>query len=57
MELKGERLPTRATAARMALRRAIRPAGEGFGRHTYDYHSITGWCPTPVLRCGAVVLR
>jgi AraC family transcriptional regulator len=44
MDMKGEALPTPATAARLAegvtLQRAIRPAGEGFGRHTHDYHSI-----------------
>lgn len=45
MDVKGETLPTPTTAARLAegvaLIRAIRPAGEGVGGHTHDYHSIT----------------
>lgn len=49
--MKGETLPTPATAARLAegvaLARTTRPAGEGFGRHTHDYHSITVLLSSP----------
>lgn len=49
--MQGETLPMPTTAARLAegvaLRRAVRPAGEGFGRHTHDYHSITVLLSSP----------
>lgn len=51
MEMKGETLPTPTTAARLAegvaVQRGIRPAGEGFGRHTHDFHSITVLLSSP----------
>jgi AraC family transcriptional regulator len=49
--MNSETLPTPATAARLAqgvtLQRAIRAAGEGVGRHTHDYHSITVLLSSP----------
>jgi AraC family transcriptional regulator len=49
--MKGDTLPTPDGVARLAegvsLQRAIRPAGEGFGRHTHDYHSITVLLSSP----------
>ena len=49
--MKNETLPTPATAARLAegvaVRRAVRPAGEGFGRHTHDYHAVTVLLSSP----------
>lgn len=51
MDMRGETLPTPATVARLAdgvaLQRAVRPAGEGFGRHTHDYHSVTVLLSSP----------
>ncbi len=51
MGVNDEIRPVPATAARLAegvaLVRAIRPAGEGFGRHTHDYHSITVLLSSP----------
>lgn len=46
-----EKLPTPATAARLAdgvaVQRGVRPAGEGFGRHTHDFHSVTVLLSSP----------
>ncbi|MBN9521682.1 helix-turn-helix transcriptional regulator [bacterium] len=46
-----ETLPPPAAAARLAdgvaVIRATRPAGEGFGRHTHDYHSVTVLLSSP----------
>jgi AraC family transcriptional regulator len=51
MNMKNETLPTPANAARLAegvaVQRGIRPAGEGFGRHTHDFHSITVLLSSP----------
>jgi AraC family transcriptional regulator len=51
MDTKGEPIPAPETvtwlADGVALQRAIRPAGEGFGRHTHDYHSITVLLSSP----------
>jgi AraC family transcriptional regulator len=50
-EALGDTLRTPTTAARLAegvaLIRAVRPAGEGFGRHTHDYHAITVLLSSP----------
>ncbi len=49
--MHNETLPQPATAARLAdgvaVVRATRPAGEGFGRHTHDYHSVTVLLSSP----------
>lgn len=49
--MNGETLPTPATSARLAdgvtLQRAVRPAGEGAGRHTHDYHAVTVLLSSP----------
>lgn len=51
MDMKGETLPTPTTAARLAegvaVKRGVRPAGEGVGRHTHDFHSITVLLSSP----------
>jgi AraC family transcriptional regulator len=51
MDMRGETLPTPVTAARLAegvaLHRGVRPAGEGVGRHTHDFHSITVLLSSP----------
>jgi AraC family transcriptional regulator len=51
MDVRSETLPTPATAARLAegvaVQRAVRPAGEGSGRHTHDYHAITVLLSSP----------
>jgi AraC family transcriptional regulator len=51
MDMRGEALTTPTNAARLAegvaLMQATRPAGEGFGRHTHDYHSITVLLSSP----------
>lgn len=51
MEMKGKTLPTPTNAARraegVAVHRGIRSAGEGFGRHTHDFHSITVLLSSP----------
>lgn len=51
MDMKGETLRTPATAARLAegvaVHRGIRLAGEGIGRHTHDFHSITVLLSSP----------
>ena len=50
-DLRGEMLPAPRSAARLAegvtVHRAIRPAGEGFGRHTHDYHAVTVLLSSP----------
>lgn len=50
-DMKNEMLPTPTNAARLAegvaVHRGIRPAGEGFGRHTHDFHSITVLLSSP----------
>lgn len=52
-----ETLPTPTTAARLAdgvsVQRGVRPAGEGFGRHAHDFHSVTLLLssPGPSLWC------
>lgn len=49
--MKSETLQTPTTAARLAegvsLVRGVRPAGEGSGRHTHDFHSITVLLSSP----------
>lgn len=54
MDMKGETrptLPAPAKAARLAdgvaLQRSVRPAGEGVGKHTHDYHSVTVLLSSP----------
>jgi AraC family transcriptional regulator len=51
MDMRGEVLTTPTTAARLAegvaLMQATRSAGEGFGRHTHDYHAITVLLSSP----------
>ena len=51
LDMKSEMLSTPATAARIAegvaVQRGIRHAGEGFGRHTHDFHSITVLLSSP----------
>lgn len=51
MDMNGKSLQTPATAVRLAngvaVQRGIRPAGEGFGRHTHDFHSITVLLSSP----------
>lgn len=51
MDMNTETLPTPATAARLAegvaVHRGIRLAGEGVGRHTHDFHSITVLLSSP----------
>lgn len=51
MDMNNERLSTPTSAARLAegvaVQRGIRPAGEGFGRHTHDFHSITVLLSSP----------
>jgi len=56
-DMNGETLPTPTTAARLAegvaVQRGVRPAGEGVGRHTHDFHSVTVLLssPGPSLWC------
>lgn len=49
--MQSNTLPAPRTATRLAegvaLQRAIRPAGEGFGRHTHDYHAVTVLLSSP----------
>jgi AraC family transcriptional regulator len=49
--MRSETLPTPITAARLAegvaLHRGVRPAGEGVGRHTHDFHSVTVLLSSP----------
>jgi len=51
MGLRDETLPTPMTAARLAegvaVQRGVRPAGEGFGRHTHDFHAVTVLLSSP----------
>lgn len=46
-----ETLPAPANAARLAdgvaVQRGVRPAGDGFGRHTHDFHSVTVLLSSP----------
>jgi AraC family transcriptional regulator len=46
-----ETLPTPTAAARLAdgvaVHRGVRPAGEGVGRHTHDFHSVTVLLSSP----------
>jgi AraC family transcriptional regulator len=50
-DMKGETLPTPMTATRLAegvaVQRGVRSAGEGFGLHTHDYHSVTVLLSSP----------
>lgn len=51
MDMKNDLPPTPPSAVRLAegvaVRRGVRPAGEGFGRHIHDFHSVTVLLSSP----------